>query len=159
MVQAGEAAPSFTITAAVSEREISPAALAGKQAVLIFHGQRTASAAKEVGKAVRAAHPSADDVVVGNVIDLRKMGGLWKKVAMATIKQNYEKIAGRLADGYKPEDYIVICPDWDAAATQAFGFDETDEQAGLAVIGADGKVKGIAQGDDLPAQAVKFLAA
>ncbi len=158
MPQPGDAAPDFTITAAVSEREISPATLAGKQAVLIFHGQRTASAAKDVGKAVRAAHPSADEVVVGNVIDLRKMGGLWKKVAMATIKQNYEKIASRLQDGYMPEDYIVICPDWDAATTQAFGFDETDEQAGLAVIGADGKVKGLAQGEGLPEKAVEFLA-
>ncbi len=157
MAQAGEPAPPFSITAAVSEREISPEALAGKQAVLIFHGQRTAKAAKEVGKAVRAAHPSADEVVVGNIIDLRKMGGMWKKVAMATIKQQYEKIASRLQDGYKPEDYIVICPDWDASATQAFGFEETDEQAGLAVIGADGKIKGIAQGEDLPEKAVELL--
>ncbi|HLF17187.1 MAG TPA: hypothetical protein VI796_07140, partial [Candidatus Thermoplasmatota archaeon] len=77
---AGSRCPAFSLTAAVSGREVSPAALKGKRAVLVLHGATTTDAAKEVGKAVRAKHPGAD-VVVASLVNLRSMAGMWRKVA------------------------------------------------------------------------------
>ncbi len=156
LLSAGAPCPAFTLRAAVSGREVSPGAAKGKRLVLVLHGPKTSDAAKEVGKAVRAVHTSAD-VVVANVVNLKAMGGLWKKVAEAQLKATYEKMAGKVTLG-DPADYVVICPDWENAVAPLFGVEDGDRTPGLVVVRADGTVAGVAEGAGLGEKAVAWLA-
>lgn len=155
----GAPVPAFRLNATVTEREISPATLKGKQAVLVLHGVKTQEAPKEVGKAVRAKHPGPD-VVVANVVNLKSMGGLWKRVAEAQIKSTYERMAARIVEkepGRDPSELVVILPDWENTVAPLFGVLDSDAEAAVVVLGADGKVKGIAVGKDLGERAAALL--
>ena len=161
MVQAGDGAPGFRLKAAVSDREVSNAALAGRRVVLVFHGPRTTDAPKQVGKAVRAAWPSADDVLVASIINLKSMGGLWKKVATAQLNQSYERMASKMqasGSGNDPVDYVVLCPDWDNAVGPAFGVADSNHKPAAAVLEDDGTVMGIVADGALPEGVAGLLA-
>lgn len=147
MPAVGEKAPAFKVRAGVSDREVSPEALAGRRAVLVLHGPRTTDAPKAVGKAVRKEHPLADDVVVANIVNLRSMAGLWKKVADAQIKATYEKMAGKITAG-DPADYVILCPDYDDSVAPAFGLEDTNKEAAVVVLEDDGTLLGVHQGPD-----------
>lgn len=155
MLAAGDTCPAFKTTAAVTDREVSPQALAGRRAVLVLHGPRTSEAPKLVGKAVRAVHKSADEVVVANVVNLKSMAGLWKKVADAQVKATYEKMAGKLGDD--APDYVVICTDYENAVATAFGFADTNQKAAVVVLEDDGTVIGSTDEGDLAEQALGWL--
>jgi hypothetical protein len=155
----GSNLPEFRLQAAVSGKEVSPASLKGKRAVLVLHGVKTQEAPKEVGKAVRAKHPGPD-VVVANVVNLKTMGGMWKRVAEAQIKSTYERMASRIQEkepGRDATELVLILPDWENAVAPLFGVADSDAEAAAVVIGADGKVKGIAHGADLGDKAVQLL--
>ncbi len=155
----GAPAPQFFLTASVSQREISSPALVGRRVVLTFHGPRTADAAKEVGKAIRAKHGDPKKVVSVSVVDLRAMAGLWKKVAEAQIKSTYERMGSKIPEGSEAADYVVICPDWDGSTCKAFGVEEPDRAPGVVVLDALGRVTAAATGPapQLAATAVKAL--
>lgn len=146
-------APDFELTAAVSGRPVRPAA--GVPQVLVFHGPKTTDAPKQVGKAVRADFPSAKDVQVANVVDLRSMDGMWRRVAEAGIKANYERMAGKVEGD--PAELIVICPDWDGRVCRAFGVEDANERPAAAVLDAQGNLVGLAQGEELAAEVLQWL--
>lgn len=147
MPSIGEQAPAFKVKAGVTGREVSPQALAGRRAVLVLHGPRTTDAPKAVGKAVRGAVASADDAWVANIVNLKSMAGLWKKVADAQIKATYEKMAAKITAG-EPEDYVIICPDYEDSVARALGLDDTNKTAAVVVLEDDGTVLGVHQGPD-----------
>jgi len=158
-MEVGTQAPEFALEAVVSERPVNSEALAGRRVVLVFHGPRTSDAPKEVGKAVRAAHPDAGDVFVANVVNLKSMAGMWQKVAKAQLKATYDRMAGKLeAKGTDPVDYVVMCADWDNDVAPRFGCDDSNQAPAVAVLDADGTVLGTATGDDLPGQVLALLA-
>ena len=153
---AGTDCPAFLLEAAVSARPVGPDALRGRRTVLIFHGPRTTDAPKEIGKAVRAAHPLAADVFVANIVDLKSMGGLWTKVATAQLKSTYEKLAAKLTK-VDPAEYVVMCPDWKGTVAPLFGVADPNQAAGVAVLDAQGKVVGATDTGDLAAQTLSWL--
>lgn len=156
MVQAGDAAPAFELEAAVSGVKVTQAN--GRTTVLVLHGPRTTDAPKDVGKAVRAEHTDADAVFVANVINLKSMGGLWKKVATAQVNQNYQRMADKLsAKGSDPEAYVVLCCDWDNEVAPGFGIEDSNQDAAAVVLDGDGTIKGVVTGDDLPGQVLALL--
>ncbi len=155
MVAAGDSCPAFETEAAVSGKRIAPDTLAGKKAVLILHGARTSEAPKVVGKAVRAAHPKAEDVVVANIVNLKSMAGLWKKVADAQVKATYDKLAGKIGDG--ADEYVIICTDYENAVAPMFGFEDTNSKAAVVVLGPDGAILGLSDEGDLAKQALGWL--
>jgi hypothetical protein len=150
----GTQAPDFEVEAAVSGKTVTPAM--GRKLVLVLHGPKTQEAPKEVGKAVRAAHPSADDVLVANVVNLKSMAGLWQKVARAQINSTYERMAAKIGDG--AEDYVLICPDWDNAVGPLLGVEDSDRTAAVVVLDAGGKVIASHEGDGLGDAALAALA-
>ncbi len=149
------ACPTFSTEAAVSGKTVSNDSLQGRRAVLVLHGPRTTDAPKVVGKAVRAQHPEADAVVVANIINLKSMAGLWKKVADAQIKATYEKLAGKIGDG--AEEYVILCSDYENAIAPLFGFEDTNQAAAVVVLGPDGEILGQTDQGDLAEQAVAWL--
>lgn len=147
-LSAGAPLPAFSVQAAVSGRTVDNSVFKGRRAVLVVHGSKTTDAAKDVSKAVRAQH-KPKDVFSASIVDLRAFGGLWKKVAEAQVKQNYEKLAAKVKEnnpGEDPADWVVICPDWDGSVGKALGVEAPDEAAAAIVVGADGKVKGVVTG-------------
>ena len=155
----GSPLPPFTVHAAVSGREVSPAALRGRPAVLVVHGSKSTDAAKDVSKALRARHKPSE-VFCASLVDLRAFGGLWKRVAEAQVKANYEKLAAKVKEaspGDDPADWVVICPDWDGAACTALGVDDPDNAPAAIVVAADGTVKGTAHGRDIGARTMEIL--
>lgn len=156
---AGSPLPAFATTAAVSGRTIDNASLKGKRAVLVVHSSKSTDAAKEASKAIRTKF-GPKDVASASIVDLRAFGGLWKKVATAQVNQNYEKLAGKAKEanpGDDPADWVVICPDWDGSVCKALGVDDPDNAPQAIVVGADGKVKGVAAGAGLGEQILKLL--
>ncbi len=155
----GSPLPPFAVQAAVSGREVSPAAFAGRPAVLVVHGAKSTDAAKEVSKALRASRPPSE-VFSASIVDLRAFGGLWKRVAEAQVKANYEKLAAKVqeaAPGADPADWVVICPDWDGSVCKALGVDDPDNAPAAIVVAADGTVQGAAQGKDIGARTMGIL--
>jgi hypothetical protein len=155
----GSPVPAFSTTAAVSGREVNPSAFKGRPAVLVLHGSKSTDAAKEVSKALRAKHKPSE-VFSASIVDLRSFGGLWKKVAEAQVKSNYEKMAGKVKEANPaedPADWVVICPDWDGSVGKALGLDDPDNNPAVIVVGADGKVKGALQGSGLGEKTMALL--
>jgi hypothetical protein len=155
----GSPVPDFTTTAAVSGRTVGPAAFKGRRAVLVLHGSKSTDAAKDVSKALRAKHKPSE-VFSASIVDLRAFGGLWKKVAEAQVKSNYEKMAGKVKEaqpGEDPADWVVICPDWDGSVCSRLGVDDPDANPTVVVVGADGKVKGALQGAGLGEKTMALL--
>jgi pimeloyl-ACP methyl ester carboxylesterase len=156
---AGSALPAFSIQSAVSDRDISPAALKGKRAVLVVHGQKSSDAAKDASKAIRARFKPSEVFAV-SIVDLRAFGGLWKRVAEAQVKATYEKLAGKVKEsdpGADPADWVVICPDWDGSVCAALGVDAPDDVPAAIVVGPDGKVVGVASGAGLGEKVMGLL--
>ena len=155
----GEPVPAFSVPAAVSGRTVSPDAFRGKRAVLVVHGSRSTDAAKDVSKAVRAKHRPSE-VFSASIVDLRAFGGLWKKVAEAQVKQNYEKLAAKVKEASPsddPADWVVICPDWDGSVGKALGVDAPDDAPATIVVDRDGKVKGVVTGAGMGEKVVALL--
>lgn len=149
-------APAFELTAAVSGRAVTRAE--GRPLVLVFHGPKTTDAPKQVGKAVRAAHPDAQQVLVANVVDLRSMAGPWRRIAEAGMKATYDHMAAKAPSPEAARELILICPDWDGSVCTAFGVVEPNARPAAAVLGSDGALRGLATEGDLAAQVLGWLA-
>lgn len=148
--------PDVTLTTVQSNREIALKSL-GQTAVLVFHTQDTSEAAKAVNRAVRDQYPLAADVLIASVIDLSGVPRMFRKIASAAMGQVYQKMADSLPAGFEPAEYLLMLPDWDGAATRAFGLSGVDKQAAVVVLAANGDIAGVSQEEDLGETAVKIL--
>ncbi len=153
----GNALPAITLTTTGTNRALTLNTL-GKPAVLIFHGQGTADAALAINTTLRAVHPSADDLLVASVIDLRQFPGMFRGMVESELEKAYHKAAGRLPESAVAEDLVVLLPDWDGAAHDALGLQDTGSQAAVVVTDAAGTILGTDQGDDPGAAALALFA-
>ncbi|MCA9934268.1 MAG: NAD(P)/FAD-dependent oxidoreductase [Ardenticatenaceae bacterium] len=149
--------PSTTLTTAGSQRKVTLTQLK-RPSVLIFHTQETAAASAAVNQAVRAQYPLADSVFIGSMVDLHNLPKLFRRFAESAMRKSFEEAAAALPAGMKPEEYVVILPDWDGAVTQAVGLQDVDKQAGVAVLDGNGRVVGVYQGDALVEKVMGLLA-
>jgi prolycopene isomerase len=141
-----------------SNREVNLSAL-GKPALFLFHTQETAEQAAAVNRSLRAQsdYKSCDSLFIANIVDLRSVPKLFRGFAEKAMKESYETAAASLPAGAKPEEYVLILPDWDGSATQAFGLKETNKTAALAVLNESGHVIGTYQGEAAEANALALL--
>lgn len=139
-----------------SGREVAIHERAGVPLVLVFHLQGTASAAEAVNRSVRARYPAVE-VTVASVIDLSSVPTLYWGTVWIVLRQAYDSTASKLPTGADPEEYVVILPDWGGRVTRAFGLSETGRVAGVAVVGGDGRIRGVRQGGDPGETALALL--
>jgi hypothetical protein len=92
------------------------------------------------------------------VADGRAFPRLIHKVAEQIMKSSYNDAVSGLEPGMKPEEYVLIVPDWDGALLKPLGFDDVTKAIGVAVIDARGNVVGTYQGDDAPSKVLSLLA-
>ncbi len=153
--------PAETLTAVVSGREITLNAI-GRPAVLVFHGQDTAAAALAVNNTVRTAFPSADDLLIASIIDLRQFPAMFHGMVKPELEKAYHKAAGKLSADLLSGDtdadaLIVLLPDWKGAAHEACGVQDSTKEATALVTDAGGHILARIQDDDLGAATLAAL--
>ncbi len=149
--------PPLTLDAAGSGRSINLSQV-GLPTVLICHGQDTAKAAIEVNTTVRGRYPSAEQVCIASVIDLRQFPSMFHGMVKPELEKTYRNAAERLPEGADAARFVVLLPDWKGEATDTLGAAGSTKTAVVLVADAEGQVVGTHQGDD-PGQAALDLLA
>ncbi len=148
--------PAVTLTAAGSNREIHLAKI-GVPTILIFHGQDTADAALVVNKIVRKQFPTADEVFMASVIDLRSFPSMFRSMVGPAIEKAYFNAAGKVPEEADPADLVVLLPDWDGSVHDAVGVRESTSKAAVLVADSKGRIVGRDQSDTLAETALAYL--
>lgn len=110
--------------------------------VVICLTQETEKDAATVENAVRERYPSASDVLVVDVVDLRGVPGMFRKIAEGMLASEHKKAVAALTDGLDAHDHVVILPDWQGEVAKAFNLPEPSKSVCGAVLSADGDVMG-----------------
>ncbi len=143
---AGGPAPSFSLTAIKSGRQINPASCKGDVLGLIFHGRETVQAVVDINTTVRPLYPDPKPVVLVSVLDLSIVPRLLHGAVKPMLEQAYDQAAREIPKGYDPADYVFLLPDWSGAVTKAFKAKDTGKLAAVVVINPQGQVVGSYQG-------------
>ncbi len=149
-------APAVTLKAIGHGRALKFDAL-GTPAVVMCVARESADQPNAVVDVIREKWRDAAKVMIVNVADGRAFPKLIHKVAEQIMKSSYNDAVASLEPGMKPEDYVLIAPDWDGALLKPLGFDDVSKQIGIAVIDAKGNLVGTYQGDDAPAQTMTLV--
>lgn len=104
--------------------------------------QDTEKDAAMVEEAVRGRFPNARDVLIVDVVDLRSVPGMFRKIAESVLATEHKKAVEALADGLDPLDHVVVLPDWQGEVATAFNLPEPSKSVCGAVLSADGDVMG-----------------
>jgi len=148
----------YMLQAVGSEREIT-LGQTGIPTVLLFHTQDTAEAAAEVNRAIREIHPESSSVMVANVVNLHAIPKMFRNIAARTMRKTYQENGANLPEGLKPEDYVLILPDWDGKVTQAAGFKDVNQTLGVAILSQTGDLEWTGQGNGLIEKTLSILEA
>jgi hypothetical protein len=154
--RARTAAPAVTLKANGHGRMLTFNEL-GVPAVLVCVARETSSLASPVVNAVREKYATADQVLIVNVADTRPFPRLIRKVAEQIMKSAYNDAVKNLEPGRKPEDYVLIVPDWDGDLLGPLGIEDVSKTIAVVVLDVRGGVVGVYQGEDAPARAVEML--
>ncbi len=149
--------PSAPYKAIGHGRQIQLDAL-GVPAVLMFAGRETSNQPQPIVSAIREVYPTVEQVLICNMADVRGIPKLVRKPVELLMKSSYKDAVDGLEPGRTAEDYVLILPDWDAAAFDAFGVKDVSKLVAVGVIDHDGKIVGMYQGEDAAAQALSMLA-
>lgn len=136
--------PGITLEAVVSKRKVRLDRI-GRPAVLLFHDQHTAEAMARINPALRADFPGADELLIASLINLKSVPRLLRGVAESAMRRAYEIASGYLPERARPEDYVVILPDWEGKAYAAVGIRHVDRRPGMAVVDAQGTLLALLQ--------------
>jgi hypothetical protein len=154
--QAIRPAPAVTLKAVGHGRQLTFNAM-GTTTLLVCVARETSDKAPDVVNTVRERWREASQVTIVNLADARPFPRLIRKVAEQIMKSSYNDAVKNLEPGLKPEDYILIVPDWDGHVLAPLGVDDVSKTIAVAVINKQGDVVGVYQGDDAPAQAVALI--
>jgi hypothetical protein len=156
MNEATTRAPAIPYKAIGHGRELRLDAL-GVPAVLVFVGRETSKQAQPIVEAVRETYPDTGQVIVCNIADVRGIPKLVRKPVEMLMKASYREAVENLVEGRKPEEYVLILPDWDGAAYESFGVHDVSTTPAVGVLDAHGNIVGMVQGDDMAAAALEML--
>jgi hypothetical protein len=149
-------APAVTLKANGHGRRLTFNQL-GVTALLVCVARETSDMASPVVAAVREKYPTVDQVLIANIADTRPYPRLIRKIAEQIMKSSYNDAVKNLLPGRKPEDYVLIMPDWDGDLLKPLGIDDVTKTIAVAVIDARGGLVGVYQGDEPVAEALAML--
>lgn len=150
--------PDLKFTTVGSKREVFLRNLP-KTSLVLMVAQETGGETEPVLAAVREVYPDAEAMPVLNVVDLKKIPRLVRKVAEGMLKGRYEERAQAVPPGTDPAERVFILPDWEGKLAPALGLGDVSKRMAMAVIGPDGKLYGTYQGDDAAKAALDLLRA
>jgi all-trans-retinol 13,14-reductase len=150
--------PATTLKAAGSGREVVLNRI-GTPAMLLFHTQETAEQAAKVNVTIRDVErfTKAENLLIANIVDLSGVPKLFRNFAERSMKGSYEEASANVPADLMPEDYVIILPDWDGSVTESAGLDKVNEQVGVVLLDAAGKIQGVFRGDAAVGQALQLL--
>jgi hypothetical protein len=151
-------APPLAFKAAVSNREIRFDQVDRPSLILMF-AQETSNSLDPVIESVRAEWPHTRDLAIFNVVDLRSIPRLIRKMAEIQINSSYQNWAKNLEAGEDAADWVYILPDWDGETLKALGLSDVSKQVAVAAVGPDGRLAGPYQGDAPGPAAVELVKA
>ena len=134
VVRAGQPAPKFKVKAVGSGREISPEALAGQVAVLVFVNQDTQRDGRGIIKAIREQSPGASQVTIATAVDLSAVPIILKGMAENAPKESYQKSVARLAAGPGPAPDVLHPASWEGGAPQTSCLSAQNKHAALCLL-------------------------
>ena len=149
-------APAVTLKAIGHGRQLTFNAI-GVPAVLVFVARETSDQPEPVIRAIRDTYPTAEELLIVSIADGRAYPRLIHKVAEQIMKSSYNDAVKNLEPGHKPEDYVLIAPDWDGSLLTPLGIDDVSKQIAVAVIDARGGLTGVYQGDDPQTHVLELL--
>jgi len=98
-------------------------------------------------------------VMVANVVNLHAIPKMFRNIAARTMRKTYQENGANLPEGLKPEDYVLILPDWDGKVTQAAGFKDVNQTLGVAILSQTGDLEWTGQGNGLIEKTLSILEA
>jgi hypothetical protein len=149
-------APAVTLKANGHGRQLTFNKL-GVPAVLVCVARETSDQPGPVIGAIRDVYETADQVLIVSIADGRAFPRIIRKVAEQIMKSSYNDAVKNLLPGRKPEDYVLIVPDWDGDLLKPLGVDDVSKTIAIAVIDAAGNLVGVYQGDDPATHAIEML--
>ncbi len=149
-------APKVTLTAIGSGRKID-LRQTGILTLLVCHGRESADEATQLHTALRQRFPQPSTLLAASLVNLKIVPRMFRGVAESAIRKAYQEGISRLDEGIKPEEYIVILPDWDGSVSTALGLHNTPSNPGVAILDGEGNVLEVFQGDDLASTAIRLL--
>ena len=149
-------APAVTLRAIGHGRQLTFNSI-GTTTLLVCVARETSDKAPDVVNAVREHWRDASQVTIINLADTRPFPRLIRKIAEQIMKSSYNDAVKNLEPGRKPEDYVLIVPDWDGQVLAPLGIDDVSKTIAVAVINKQGDIVGVYQGEDAPAQAVALI--
>jgi hypothetical protein len=153
----GRPAPDFTLTAVVSERQVSPLQAPGKF-LLFFHSYHTAMEVGAVVKELKAEYMDIDQVAMASVVDLRGIPRFIHPLAKKIMRDAYHQAAREVPDDHEVADHIIILPDWKGKAFKAYQVPASSDKVALVLIDEKKKVQGSYVGQKPLAGALQLLA-
>jgi len=154
--QALKAAPAVTLKANGHGRQLTFNRL-GVPAMLVFVARETSDQPGPVINTIRDTYPTAEELLIISIADGRAFPRIIRKVAEQIMKSSYNDAVKGLLPGRKPEDYVLIVPDWDGDLLNPLGIDDVSKTIAVAVIDAQGGLVGVYQGDDPATHALEML--
>ena len=145
------------LTAVRTERQVS-LPVTGIPTVLIFHTLETSLVVRTINLAIREKYRQADEVLVASVSDLHLVPDLLRGASEDIMNQIFDGACVDLPGWVRPEDYVVILPDWDGQLAAATGLSGLDQTAAVVVLDGRGGVVGVYQGANLASAALALLA-
>jgi len=143
----GDTAPALS-TKDIKGRDVALPA-PGQVVLLTFASKATGETAGDISKQIRVAHP---EVAIYTVIDVSSYPRLLRGMVRSKIGSRHEDAlkddTALFQKAGKPvppdlDQRIHLIPDFDASICKSFGMNDTGHQAGMAVVGKDGKVKAL----------------
>jgi hypothetical protein len=129
----------------------------GVPAVLVFVARETSEQASPIVSAIRERFPSASQVMICNIADVRGIPRLVRKPVEMLMKSSYKDAVDNLQPGRTPEEYVLILPDWDGDAFTSLEVGDVTKDVALVVLDARGERIAAASGPDAAAEVVRAL--
>lgn len=141
-------APPPTLHAVGSGRVLNLAE-PGVATVLICFSQDTQKGIELLESAIRTRWPDAATVLVGHVIDLRKVPGMFRKIAEGVLSNEHRKAVADLPDrqARSPDDYVIMFADWSGEVAEALAIANPNSEMSYVVLSKSGRVVAACPGD------------
>jgi hypothetical protein len=157
LLPSGTPAPPFELVAAYTKRKFGLLACQGRPLLLIFISYQTRQLVRDVSLAVRERFPSADQVLVANLINLDFVPGLVRGTAERMMVAELKEAVKQLPPGFNPHDHLILLPDWKGSVFKAYQIGHLGDQVALVLVDSQGMIRGSYRGKDPANAAVALL--
>lgn len=156
-IEIGTTAPEFKLRAVPTKRKVDIPSASGVPMLLVFMGAQTATQIEEVVKNVRLQQPDPAKLPIVNVVDLRGVPKLMRRIAETVMRASYDQAAAQLPDEFDPAEHLILIPDWKGKIFKAFGVRDASKNLAIVALDGDGQVTGHYQGKSVVHAALELL--